>query len=365
MIATATYNGAKENNLAQFMHLQNVVEVNKPHKVVYFDFDGIFSPTMTYDNTGKIAKTLAHSARYAIEMLRFYGFEVNVITGDASSNGVDITKKMLDRVPISNFFSCPGDEKYAFIKERNEDMSKVFYVGDDLFDIAMDDCILMTTLNAHPELRRAANYVALANSYDYAVLDIASAIVNAFNDSLTKRYAYKTKFNLNTDIDYDIENFIVLTENSTSFVDTWSHLLERVYEIEPSALNAAMSIMSHRVANDAKKPNKTIYLATDAELFAKHIDMSNVNGYAYLMFGDEHSTFESLVELGNLVRQLFDVKTDYDVKTISTHNIFKITLLTEHLNKEVLNQYIEHCQMHGLLDILAIMDIRNKPKVML
>ena len=365
MIATAAYNGAKENNLAQFTHLQNVVEANKPHKVVYFDFDGIFSPTMTYDATGKIAKTLAHSARYAIEMLRFYGFEVNVITGDASGVGVDMTRKMLERMPISNLFTCPGDEKHSFIKSRNEDMSKVFYVGDDLFDIAMDDCILMTTLNAHPELRRSANYVALANSYDYAVLEIASAIVNAFNDVLTRRYAYKSKFDLNVDIDYDIENFIVLTENSSAFVDTWSPLLERVYEIEPTALNSAFSLMSHRVANDAKIPNKTIYLATDAELFAKHIDMSNVDGYAYLLFGDEHSTFENLVEIGNTVRQLFDVKTDYDVRIISTYSIFKITLLTAHLNKDVLNQYIEHCRMHNLQDILAIMDVRKSPEVSL
>jgi 3-deoxy-D-manno-octulosonate 8-phosphate phosphatase KdsC-like HAD superfamily phosphatase len=128
----------------------------------------------------KFAKSVQYSARYAIEMLRYYGFEVNVITGDASGTGNLITNAILDRVPVNNIYAVSGKDKYKFIKERH-DISKVFYAGDDMYDIAMKDMILLTTSNAFAGLRNVARYVSLSSSHDYFILELANAILAAFD----------------------------------------------------------------------------------------------------------------------------------------------------------------------------------------
>jgi 3-deoxy-D-manno-octulosonate 8-phosphate phosphatase KdsC-like HAD superfamily phosphatase len=134
-------------NTVQQSRLNSIVKSRQPNKQVFLDFDGIFSSVMLYNATEKFAKSVQYSARYAIEMLRFYGFEVYIITGDQSGSGFDITNKILERIPVNSILYVPGHSKYTYLKE-NYDINKIFYAGDDLYDMSMLEPITLTTQNA-------------------------------------------------------------------------------------------------------------------------------------------------------------------------------------------------------------------------
>jgi 3-deoxy-D-manno-octulosonate 8-phosphate phosphatase KdsC-like HAD superfamily phosphatase len=280
-------------NITQQEHLNNIVKQVEAEKIIYLDFDGIFGGLMLYNTTEKFAKSVQYSARYAIEMLRYYGFEVNVITGDASGTGNLITNAILDRVPVNNIYAVSGKDKYKFIKERH-DISKVFYAGDDMYDIAMKDMILLTTSNAFAGLRNVASYVSLSSSHDYFVLELANAILAAF-DIDVELYSNKTKYDLTVSATTsNIANKLpiyVLTENSTKFSTTYNTILTTYYNVNVSDLHTAIynaSLDGINILSD--NTAKRTYIVTNIFEFASYCDkFAQPAGEIYLIYDADNA----------------------------------------------------------------------------
>jgi 3-deoxy-D-manno-octulosonate 8-phosphate phosphatase KdsC-like HAD superfamily phosphatase len=93
-------------------------ELNKMKKIVVLDFDGVFSSSMLYDKNGKALKSFTWGIRYAIDELVHYGFEIYIITGDSTGNGVEISKTFTKNLKIKEFITCSAKDKLNYILKR-------------------------------------------------------------------------------------------------------------------------------------------------------------------------------------------------------------------------------------------------------
>jgi 3-deoxy-D-manno-octulosonate 8-phosphate phosphatase KdsC-like HAD superfamily phosphatase len=328
-------------NITQQEHLNNIVKQVDAEKIIYLDFDGIFGGLMLYNSTEKFAKSVQYSARYAIEMLRYYGFEVNVITGDSSGTGNAITTAILDRVPISNLYAVSGKNKYSFIKQQHN-IRKVFYAGDDMYDIAMKDMILLTTSNAFAGLRNVASYVSLSSSHDYFVLELANAILAAFDIDI-EAFANKTLYNLKVSVETSHEAnklpAYILTENSVKLNTEYASILSNTYDVSIENLYAAIynQNSSSFLLND-NESNRTFVL-TSLSSFAEFCKYnSQLAGEIYLLLDSD---------LDLLATETFE-----SFEAINNAKFSNVCILTKHFTQEqriALHSYALTSNMHNVL----------------
>lgn len=148
-------------------------------KIVVLDFDGVFSATMLYDNNGKALKSFPWGIRYAIDELNKYGFEVYIITGDSTGNGVKISKKFTENLKIKEFISCSAKNKLDYILNRFG--TNIYYSGDDIYDLSIFSIVHgITNKNAIQVLKNKAKYVSEYTTYDYYMSDLASYIISNY-----------------------------------------------------------------------------------------------------------------------------------------------------------------------------------------
>ncbi|WNN12391.1 3-deoxy-D-manno-octulosonate 8-phosphate phosphatase [Chryseobacterium phage MA9V-2] len=331
-------------NYAQLKNLNKIVKDRKATKVIYMDFDGIFSGTMAYNKDEKFMKTAQFSARYAIEMLRFYGFEVNIITGDQSGSGFDITNKILERIPVNSVQYVSGHDKFMHMS-ANHDITKIFYVGDDLFDLGMAagrrTPILMTTANAMWALKNMAHYTALSGSHDYSVFDIASAILMSFEiDPIA--YAAKTRRNkiatdLAANINFRIGNNIAFTENSQNWTANYLPILVSDYGVNPDHIG----LTTPYVKPDNMKSVDDIYIATNLDYF--------VDNYASLRHNRTYFLLPREIGLGDVKF----IETLMALDKLLASPLIEWTILTDHLSENSKPMLYAICMEKKLYNVLS------------
>jgi 3-deoxy-D-manno-octulosonate 8-phosphate phosphatase KdsC-like HAD superfamily phosphatase len=154
-------------------------------KTIVFDFDGIFSDRYFYnDNGGKISKNMksfGFGARHALELLSNYGFKFYVITGDSTIKGQNITKSFLGKLPIEEVIISKSYDKLGIIKKKF-DISKIIYVGDDLYDYEIFQEVLRGyTIADVPFVSEFKPYSLInVNSNSYTILHIAKDILKYY-----------------------------------------------------------------------------------------------------------------------------------------------------------------------------------------
>lgn len=332
-------------NYIQQQRLSNTAALAGAEKIIYLDFDGVFGGIMLYNETEKFAKSVQYSARYAIEMLRYYGFEVNVITGDSSGTGNLITNTILERVPVNNIYAVSGKDKYKFIKERH-DISKIFYAGDDLYDIAMSDMIFLTTSNAFAGLRNVADYVALSSSHDYFILELANAILEAF-DIDTELFANKVKYDLGVSIttanSANKYPAYVLTESTTEFNTKYSQLLSTYYNVSETDLNTALfNVNGGNYSFVASTEKRTLILTSLQSLavFCEH--NAQPAGEIYLLLDDD--------------LDLLNADTIAYINSINAAKYTNLSICTKHLDTAKMLEFYNYAVANKKHHILTILD---------
>lgn len=120
-------------------------EVEKSKRLIFTDFDGIFSHDMQYFNDHspsrapyKSTKTMALGARDAISILKNAGYEINIISGDSTENGQLITRKYLGNIEYDHLIFTPTKNKLAEIL-KIADGREFIWIGDDLIDLQIAD----------------------------------------------------------------------------------------------------------------------------------------------------------------------------------------------------------------------------------
>jgi 3-deoxy-D-manno-octulosonate 8-phosphate phosphatase (KDO 8-P phosphatase) len=147
------------------------------------DCDGIMtSANITYTDKGKRQKHFSVNDSLAVEFLQEHlgqWFDIVVLTGDKGP-GLEVTKQRLEQINLS-FVSCKNVNKYGYIK-ANYDISKVVYIGDDIFDYAIfKECAFGATVcNAPTIVTKYADYVSPFEGGKNAFTDILFAILEQY-----------------------------------------------------------------------------------------------------------------------------------------------------------------------------------------
>jgi len=147
------------------------------------DCDGIMtSANLTYSAEGKRQKHFSVNDSLAIDFFKAkYAdkFDIIVLTGDKGP-GLEVTKSRLEQIGL-DFVHCKNVFKYAYIK-ANYDISKVVYIGDDIYDFAIfQECAFGCTVNNAPEiLHNHAHYISPYEGGKSAFTDILFAIAKHY-----------------------------------------------------------------------------------------------------------------------------------------------------------------------------------------
>jgi 3-deoxy-D-manno-octulosonate 8-phosphate phosphatase (KDO 8-P phosphatase) len=154
---------------------------NPPEKIhIISDCDGIFtSANIQCDAEGKRGKMFSVNDSLTVDFINEkFGDVVDlvVLTGD-SGQGLEVTKTRLEYMGIP-FVPCKNVYKYAYIK-ANYDISKVVYIGDDIYDFAIfKECMFGATVcNAPDVVKKHAHYVSSFEGGKSALTDILFAIL--------------------------------------------------------------------------------------------------------------------------------------------------------------------------------------------
>lgn len=144
------------------------------------DCDGIFTSANIYcDSEGKRGKLFSVNDSLMIEFIQLHYsdlIDITVLTGD-SGTGLATSAMRLNYMNIP-FVQCKNANKYAHIK-ANYDISKVFYIGDDIYDFAIfKECRFGATVRNAPRfvLKHAA-YVSPYEGGKNAMTDILCRIL--------------------------------------------------------------------------------------------------------------------------------------------------------------------------------------------
>lgn len=146
---------------------------------IVFDFDGVMSGGMYFNERGKAFKHFQYCIRYAIDMLNFFDCDCYVLSGDSTEQGQAMTKKILENVNIKQVIFCKSTQKLAVMHQMFGNVNKICYIADDLYDIlvAPQCAIFCTNSLALPQLQKVADYVSTQTNRDYFVMDVANWIV--------------------------------------------------------------------------------------------------------------------------------------------------------------------------------------------
>jgi 3-deoxy-D-manno-octulosonate 8-phosphate phosphatase KdsC-like HAD superfamily phosphatase len=104
-------------------------------QLIILDFDGILSPSMYYDDRGKKSlKQLGYGVRHYMDMLRWFGFRIVVISGDSTDSGRAMIKAMLANCGELELMFIDNSQKYVSLVQKFGNLSAAVYVGDDIHD---------------------------------------------------------------------------------------------------------------------------------------------------------------------------------------------------------------------------------------
>lgn len=147
------------------------------------DCDGIMtSANLTYTTEGKRQKHFSVNDSLTMKFVQdVYGdrFDFLVLTGDKGV-GLEITANRLEYMKLP-YVRCKNVRKYAYIKD-NYDISKVVYIGDDIYDFAIfKECQYGATVSNAPFLvKKYAKYVSPYEGGKNGFTDIIFQILNYF-----------------------------------------------------------------------------------------------------------------------------------------------------------------------------------------
>jgi 3-deoxy-D-manno-octulosonate 8-phosphate phosphatase (KDO 8-P phosphatase) len=164
------------------------------------DCDGIFtSANIQCDSQGKRGKLFSVNDSLTIDFIqKNYSdlLDITVLTGD-TGQGLEVTKNRLDYMNLK-FIQCKNVFKYAYIKQ-NYDISKIIYIGDDIYDFAIfKECRYSATVSNAPLLvTKYASYVSPFEGGKNAITDILFKILSGlgidYETDLLNEIKTKTK----------------------------------------------------------------------------------------------------------------------------------------------------------------------------
>jgi len=139
------------------------------------DCDGIFTSANIFcTEDGKRGKLFSVNDSLTVDfILEKYSdvLDIVVLTGD-SGQGLEVTKRRLDYMGLQ-FVGCKNVTKYAYIKKHYQDLSKVFYIGDDIYDfLIMKEVVGLTVCNAPAVVQKHADYISPFEGGKNALTDI-------------------------------------------------------------------------------------------------------------------------------------------------------------------------------------------------
>lgn len=146
---------------------------------IVFDFDGVMSGGMYFNEKGKAFKHFQYCIRYSIDMLNHFDCDCHVLSGDSTEQGQAMTKKILENVNLKQVIFCKSTQKLAVMQQLFCNVGKICYVADDLYDILVaPQCgVFCTNSLALPQLQKVADYVSPQTNHDYFIMDVANWIV--------------------------------------------------------------------------------------------------------------------------------------------------------------------------------------------
>ena len=153
----------------------------KKIKMVLFDVDGVLSDgRIIIDNNGMEYKSFYARDGLGIKMLIDHGIVCGVITGRESG----IVTHRMEELKIEEVHQGVKDKLkvYEDIKTKyGFDDSEIAFVGDDIpeLDIFMKVGIAFAVGDAHPELKKYADYITQAKGGKGAVREITDLIMEA------------------------------------------------------------------------------------------------------------------------------------------------------------------------------------------
>jgi 3-deoxy-D-manno-octulosonate 8-phosphate phosphatase (KDO 8-P phosphatase) len=145
------------------------------------DCDGIFtSANIHCDAHGKRSKMFSVNDSLTVDFIQeAYSdlLDIKVLTGDVG-HGLEVTKNRLDYMNLE-FVHCKNVSKYSYIKD-NYDISKVIYIGDDIYDFAIfKECRFGATVcNAPNIVKKYASYISSYEGGKNALTDILFKILD-------------------------------------------------------------------------------------------------------------------------------------------------------------------------------------------
>lgn len=146
------------------------------------DCDGIFtSANISCEVDGKRGKLFSVNDSLTVDFIQEkYADKLDflVLTGD-SGMGLEVTKNRLEYMGV-NFAQCKNAYKYAYIKANYPDLSKVAYIGDDIYDFAIfqEVAYSATVCNAPEIIKKHAYYVSPYEGGKNALTDILFNILS-------------------------------------------------------------------------------------------------------------------------------------------------------------------------------------------
>lgn len=152
-------------------------------KLLVCDVDGVFSDGRIYlGNDGEELKAFNTKDGFGIKALGNNGVTVAVITGRKSN----IVEKRMTALGVQYIIQGEEDKLPALkriAQELNINQTQIAYIGDDVPDLPCIEYVgLGVAVNdAHPLVRRSANYVTFINGGFGAVRELCDLIMTSQN----------------------------------------------------------------------------------------------------------------------------------------------------------------------------------------
>tara|TARA_B100000029_G_C17573346_1_gene957393 strand:- start:1437 stop:1961 length:525 start_codon:yes stop_codon:yes gene_type:complete len=150
-------------------------------KLIVFDVDGVLTDGKLYiGEDGNEYKAFHVRDGHGIVMLMETGCNVAVITA-RSSNIVAERMSSLGIKYVYQGKKNKGEVLKKLINKLNLTASEVAYVGDDIIDLpAMKEVMLpVAVADAHPEVRKLAEYITKSNGGQGAAREICELIIRS------------------------------------------------------------------------------------------------------------------------------------------------------------------------------------------
>lgn len=155
-------------------------------KLLICDVDGVLSDGKIYmGNQGEELKTFHTKDGFGIKALLHEEINIAVITGRQSK----IVSDRMSALGVTHVYQGQGDKLPAFytlMQKLNLTADQIAYIGDDVIDIPVmqQAGFSVAVADAHPLVKRAADYVTVTKGGEGAVRECCDLILQAI-DKLT------------------------------------------------------------------------------------------------------------------------------------------------------------------------------------